>query len=112
MQGTRRAIHIAYSVCRKHGLNYHARAYCEEYGFPGLPENHSFRSGAGLGNDSMSSIAACKAAVGMLLHDRPDLADCEVFEHGRKADSVISAAPVLPYIGRNWCMGLAAEYAR
>jgi hypothetical protein len=111
MQGTRRAIHIAYSVSRKHGLNYHARAYCEEYGFPGLPENHCFKSGAGIGNDSRSSATACKAAVAMLLRDRPDLTDCEVFEHGRKADCVVTAAPVISFPGRNWGMGIARAYA-
>ena len=112
MQGTRRAIHLAYSVSRKHGLNYHARAYGEEYGFPGLPYGYTYKSSAGIGNDSDSSLAARRAAVATLLRERPDLADCPVFDFGRKSDATVSAAPVISFRGSNWYAGIASEYAR
>jgi len=112
MPELRQAIHIAYSVASKYGQNYHARAYCEEHGFPGLPDDHVFKSCAYIGNDSDSADKACRAALAALLKDRPEFKGVPVYSFGRQASAIVSAAPHVTFRGRNACIGIASECAR
>lgn len=110
MQAKRRAIHVAYSVSFKHGRIYHAAAYTEESGFPGLPDSQVYRSGYSVANDTDSALTARRWAVSRLLRDYPEFSDCQVFDFGRLPSELISAAPVFAYRGRNHFAGVALEY--
>ena len=112
MPELKQAIHVAYSVSNKNGRLYHARAYCEEHGFPGLPGNHVFKTCGYVGNDSDSADAACRAAIAALVEDRPEFKSVHVFQFGRQSDAIVSAAPVIGFHGRNACIGVASECAR
>ena len=108
----RQAIHLAYSVASKYGQNYHARAYCEEHGFPGSPAGHVFKSRAYIANDSDSADTACHAALAALLADRPEFKGVPVYSFGRQAAAIVSAAPHVTFRGRNACIGIASECSR
>jgi hypothetical protein len=103
----RRNIHLAYSLTLTGGRNYHARAYMTEDGNPGLPDNHTFRTGAGIGNSAESSDAACRAALAALLESYPEARGAPIFSYGRQSDVFIRAAPIVAYRGRNHGIGIA-----
>ena len=112
MPELKQAIHVAYSVSNKNGRLYHARAYCEEHGFPSLPANHVFKSCGYVGNDTDSADKACRAALAALLAGRPEFKAVQVFQFGRQADITLRAAPHISYHGKNYCVGVASECAR
>lgn len=103
----RRNIHIAYSVTLSGGRNYHARAYMTEDGNPGLPLDHTFTTGAGVGNSAESADSACRAAIAALLESYPESRGAPIFHYGRQSDTLISAAPFTRYHGRNRGIGIA-----
>lgn len=106
----RRNIHIAYSVTLSGGRNYHARAYMTEDGNPGLPHDHTFKTGAGVGNSAESADVACRAAIAALLESYPEAKGAPVFLYGRQSDAIVSAAPVVSYRGRNRGIGVAGAF--
>ncbi len=112
MLGNRNAIRVAYSLSLKNVKNYHARAYVESWGFPGLPENHVFRSGHGVGNSDCSANAACLEAIKRLIADYPEFAECEVFYFGRQSETILSGIPVIGLHGKNHSIGIASAIAK
>lgn len=107
----RRSVFVAYSLSLKHGQIYHARAFGEETGNPGLPKDHTFRVGRGVANDENSADSACRYAVARFLRDNPEYAEAQVFSFGRVSDEILTASAAIGLHGRNWCRGVASEFA-
>lgn len=107
----RRSVFVAYSLSLKNGKIYHARAFGEEHGNPGLPEDYTFRVGRGIANDEKSADSACRYAVARFLRENPEYADSQVFYFGRVSDDTLTASAAIGLRGRNWCRGIASAFA-
>ncbi len=105
------AVHVAFCVTYKGGRNYHARAYVSESGFPGLPDDKTLKTGNAVANDPDSADRACRLAVSRLLDDDPNAKLAAVFCHSRIDVDSIDAAPIVDFPKKNFCVGVAQEYA-